>query len=180
MALINIPYGSIASSDTMNSNFQYLEDKILDANSSAESGISSLVSNIATINSRLDDISATLEDSLSELSEKIELYKNKLKLMVNKGSMLPNWNAAKVITLAQNTPYTALTNGYVLIIPQAASFGNITVNGYVVIAKSGSSSYDRSAQMLVVPVKKNDVINSAIALEKAYIVPSEEIVIENF
>ena len=43
MALINIEYGSLASSDTMNKNFMYLDDKIAESSESIMTSISSIL-----------------------------------------------------------------------------------------------------------------------------------------
>ena len=45
MALENIEYGSLASSETMNKNFMYLDDKIANTAESIMTSISSILSN---------------------------------------------------------------------------------------------------------------------------------------
>ena len=60
MALINIEYGSLASSETVNKNFTYLDEKIAESNESIMTSISSILSNIATINARINDISENM------------------------------------------------------------------------------------------------------------------------
>ena len=64
MALVNIEYGSLASSEIMNKNFIYLDDKIAESSESIMTSISSILSNIATINTRLNDISENITDSI--------------------------------------------------------------------------------------------------------------------
>ena len=68
MALINIEYGSLASSETMNKNFSYLDDKISETSDAIMTTISSMLSSIATINSRLSEITGDIVDVNDELS----------------------------------------------------------------------------------------------------------------
>ena len=97
MALINIEYGSLASSEIMNKNFIYLDDKIADTSESIMTSISSILSNIATINNRLNDLSTALADAIETSNSNIEEYKSKTKILVSKNSMVPNWQGYKSI-----------------------------------------------------------------------------------
>ena len=47
MSLINIEYGSLASSEVMNKNFLYLDDKIAESNNSIMTSISSILSRLS-------------------------------------------------------------------------------------------------------------------------------------
>ena len=77
MALIDIEYGSLASSETMNKNFTYLDDKIAETSESIMTSISSILSNIATINSRLNDITESMDGSMDVLTSSLDDYKIK-------------------------------------------------------------------------------------------------------
>ena len=81
MALINIEYGSLASSETMNQNFIYLDNKIAESSDSIMTSISSILSNIATINTRLNEITENMGDSINSLNAVLEDYKSKTKLL---------------------------------------------------------------------------------------------------
>lgn len=63
MALTNIEYGSVASSEVMNSNFQYLDDKI-------GSVSQSLSANTTTLSSSIASLSATVSNNKNEVNEK--------------------------------------------------------------------------------------------------------------
>lgn len=90
MTLTKIEYGSVASSEVVNNNFQYLDDKIssvsqsLSANTSALSGtISSLSSTIAankeeqnTKNSKIEENIDTINSNINNSSIVKSTYKN--------------------------------------------------------------------------------------------------------
>ena len=65
MALTNIEYGSIASSEVVNNNFLYLDDKIASLSQS-------LNANTTTINSSISSLSATVANNKQNSNEKIE------------------------------------------------------------------------------------------------------------
>ncbi len=90
MALINIEYGSLASSKTLNDNFQYLDDRISSESDNHITDIASINSNIVSINNsisqfneetneNLENINTTLEEISTSFEESglyITLYKN--------------------------------------------------------------------------------------------------------
>lgn len=67
MALTEIEYGSLASSEVMNNNFEYLDEKITDVSESLTSTAAAINSNIATINSSMASMSETLSQSIEDL-----------------------------------------------------------------------------------------------------------------
>ena len=78
MALTNIEYGSVASSEVVNNNFQYLDDKIssvsqsLSTNATAlSSSISSLASVVNTNKSSAEEADAELQESIDDITEDI-------------------------------------------------------------------------------------------------------------
>ena len=178
MALINIEYGSLASSETMNNNFMYLDDKIAETSDSVMTSISSILSNIATINTRLNEISENTNDSLESLSATLEDYKTKTKILVKTASMIPDWANYKSISLSSK--YTVTSNGYVLIFPETTSSGNLVVNGKSIVFKAKNSSYDHAAQLVAMPVSKGDTISCTASLSNAYFVPTKDVSIEEF
>lgn len=180
MALINIEYGSIASSETMNTNFSYLDEKINTSNTQINTSISSILSNIATINSRLTEISDSLTSSVSTLQTAISDNKAKTKLLVLKSGMVPNWNSCNSVTFDSNHSYTASSNGYLLILPESSGSGNITVNSNTVTFKTRANSYDNAAELVVIPLRNGDVVATTAACQAAYFVPAAEISVENF
>lgn len=180
MALINIEYGSLASSETMNSNFSYLDEKINTSNTQINTSISSILSNIATINSRLTEMSESVASSLSTLQSTIADYKAKTKQLVLKSGMVPNWSACSSISFTSGTDYTAASNGYILILPDPAATGTLTVNSSAVNIKTRVSGYDNAAELIAIPLKNGDAVSTTIVCQAAYFVPSAEISVENF
>ncbi len=180
MALIDIEYGSLASSETMNKNFTYLDEKIAESNESIMTSISSILSNIATINSRLNDISENIEDSVDHLNTTLNDYKSKTKQLVKEASMVPNWSQQVALSLTTTSSYTASSNGYILFLPVNNSVGNLMVNNKAVVFKSKVNSYDHSAQLVVVPIAKGDIISCTAEMQNVYFVPSKNVSVENF
>ena len=72
MALTEIQYGSLASSETMNNNFNYLDDRISTVASTITSAAASLNSNIATINSSILTLSGALTENTENLQSSID------------------------------------------------------------------------------------------------------------
>ena len=126
MALTNIEYGSLASSETLNNNFSYLDEKINDSNTQVNTSISSILSNIATINSRLSEISEDLSTSVSSINASLSEYKTKTKLLAANSCMVPNWTSCGEISLTSGTDYTAPLNGYIFVLTDSASKGNLS------------------------------------------------------
>lgn len=180
MALINIEYGSIASSETMNTNFSYLDEKINTSNTQINTSISSILSNIATINSRLTEISENVTSSVASLQSTIADYKTKTKLLVLNSGMVPNWTACRSISFTSGTDFTATSNGYILFLPEAAGSGNLTINNSAVSLKTRANAYDNAAELIIIPVKSGDVASTTMSSQAAYFVPAAEISVENF
>ncbi len=181
MALINIEYGSLASSTTMNSNFSYLDEKINTSNTQIDASISSISSNIATINSRITELAEDIASSISTLQSTIADYKTKTKQLVLKSGMVPNWSACSSATFTSGTSFTATSNGYLLILPEVAASGNITVNSQSTVTfKTRANSYDNAAELVILPLKNGDVVSTTASCQSAYFIPAAEISVENF
>ena len=180
MALINIEYGSLASSETVNKNFTYLDEKIAESNESIMTSISSILSNIATINARINDISENMNDSVENLNSVVEDYKSKTKLLVNKATMVPNWSSCTSITLTSGKKYTAPANGYVLIVSETISEGKVTVNSKSVVVKVINGQYDNAAELLVIPVASGDVVTTTLDVDYAYFLPAKDVAVSGF
>ena len=182
MSLINIEYGSLASSDTMNKNFMYLENKIAENTESLMTSISSILSNIATINSRINDITEDMTDSDSSLEAKLEDYKTKTKALVNNVSMVPDWTSCVAVQIKNDDtePYVVLTNGYYLVIPVSSSKGEIIINNSPFEFKKRGSSYDNASQLMVIPVSKDDEVLITAEMETVYFLPALSVSVEGF
>ena len=69
MALTEIEYGSLASSDVMNKNFEYLDNKISDVSENINSNVATINSNIATVNSSISAMGENLNKSIESSIE---------------------------------------------------------------------------------------------------------------
>ena len=180
MALIDIEYGSLASSDTMNKNFIYLDNKISETSDAIMTSISSIFSNIATLNSRINDVTENLEDSVEGLKATIEEYRTKTKLLVNKSSMVPNWKNCFSVNISSTSRYTVPSNGYLLLLPINTAKGNLLINNVSINFKMRTNSYDNTAQLVAFPVFSGDVVSSDVDFSNVYFLPTKEVVVENF
>lgn len=179
MALINIEHGSLASSEVMNKNFLYLDDKIAESSDSIMTSISSILSNIATINTRLADLSENVNDYVEDFNTSLSDYKEKTKMLVKKNSMVPNWAGCYSISLT--TDFTVPSNGFILALPVSNASGNIYVNEQIgLVIKQRTNTYDNASQLISIPVKNGDIVSSDATLTSAYFLPASEISIENF
>lgn len=169
MTLKTIEYGSLASSEVMNNNFTYLEEKINATSEATNTSISSLLSNIATINTRLNDLVETFTDTLGSFSARVDDYKNKTKLMISENSMVPNWLGASKITKFEQ--YIVQRNGYILILLDNLGEATLSVNNVEIELNPFISCF---------PVAQNDVVDCDVDFENAYYIPATCTPIENF
>ncbi len=180
MALIDIEYGSLASSDTMNKNFIYLDNKIAETSESIMTSISSIFSNIATINARLNDINENMQDSIKSLGATIEEYKAKTKILVNKASMLPDWKKCTQINFGPEASYTAKSNGYLLLVTVNTSRGNVFINNTSFLIKERTGIYDNASELISIPVSNGDVISTDVVFNSTYYLPCKEVSVADF
>ena len=176
MALENIEYGSIASSETMNKNFSYLDNKIAETHESIMTSISSILSNIATINSRLSDLSEGIDNTSENLENKLEDYKLKTKKLVKKATMLPKWTDCSAINFQVNTVYNVPSNGYLLLHPDHSATGNLMINNFAVGFKVGHGW----GSLVAIPVCEGDVVTCSVGMNYVYFLPAVEVNVEDF
>lgn len=69
MALTRIEYGSLASSETMNNNFDYLDNKISEVSERITTSSASIYSSIASLNTQISNQIEGVEESLQEMVE---------------------------------------------------------------------------------------------------------------
>ena len=180
MPITNIEYGSLASSETLNNNFSYLDDKIATTSTSINSSISSILTNIATLNSRISTLSNSLDSQIATLNQKVETYRSKTKSLVSKANMLPNWLDCQSITVSSSQNYVPTENGYAILMPESAESGTISLNGVSVNFKHRGNIYDNSAELTIIPMKKNDTLAVTIAIKYAYFVPVASVSVSGF
>ena len=66
MSLTNLEYGSLASSETLNNNFNYLDNRITTLSNSTVSGMATVNSNIASINASLSSLNDSVDDIITK------------------------------------------------------------------------------------------------------------------
>lgn len=71
MALTEIEYGALASSEVMNNNFQYLDDRITSVAEIVASNNAGVNSNIASINSTISSMSEEINSDIEEINTDI-------------------------------------------------------------------------------------------------------------
>ena len=76
MALTTIKYGELASSEIMNNNFKYLDDKISNLNETITSNKAGMNSNIASINSSITTINENMTQNVKTLENSINEAKS--------------------------------------------------------------------------------------------------------
>lgn len=165
MSLINIEYGSLASSDILNKNYTYLDEKIINSVNTLNTSISSLLSNIATINVKLNDLSDEINDATEDFLSNIVNLKNKVQVSINLASLLPNWNGCFVINDLSH--YIAQYNGFLLLNTQAGMVENVEINDF---------SFSISSFALL-PIKSGDVVRSTANWQSVKFLPASQIVI---
>ena len=70
MSLTQIEYGSLASSELMNNNFNYLDDKIDELSTSSINNFATLNSNIATMSASLSSLSDETSENITRIDRK--------------------------------------------------------------------------------------------------------------
>lgn len=170
MNLKTIEYGSIASSDLLNDNFLYLDDKISTSESELNTNISSILSNIATINNRLIEMTDSISDFITDINSKIDELKAKTTITINKSSLIPDWS--KMFPVSSLLNYEATANGYVVILSENVSEITLTINGQVF-------ENINNPNFVVLPVKDGDILNCTSTLDNIYFLPVMRFSLEN-
>ena len=78
MALTEIEYGSLASSEVMNNNFEYLDNKISDVSENLASNVATINANIATANTSISTLGENVNKSVVNLNTNLAEATNKL------------------------------------------------------------------------------------------------------
>ena len=78
MALTEIEYGSLASSNVMNNNFEYLDNKITDVSESLSSNVATINSNLATTNASISTLGENGNKSVEDLNTNLTEATNNL------------------------------------------------------------------------------------------------------
>lgn len=78
MALTEIEYGSLASSNVMNNNFEYLDNKITDVSENLASSVATINANIATANTSISTLGENVNKSVEDLNTNLTEATNNL------------------------------------------------------------------------------------------------------
>lgn len=76
MSLTEIEYGALASSEVMNNNFQYLDNKISDVSENLSSTTAIINTNIATANSSISNLGESMNKSLENMKTNLTTAMN--------------------------------------------------------------------------------------------------------
>ena len=164
MALEQIEYGSLASSELMNNNFEYLDNRISNAAQTQASEISSLYSSIASMN---NIFSQQNEDLISDISD-LEEYTEELRNDFDSQNNAPDYSRAIGITL----PYTVTQDGYVYAgVDGIDSARYVYVNGQKVHGHCGYSGGYAVYSGSLFRVSKDDVVTCSRTWGEYYFYP---------
>ena len=72
MPLIHIEYGSLASSEVMNDNFEYLDDRITSTANNLTTASAGIYSNISSINNSILEMNQELGEDISDLESDLD------------------------------------------------------------------------------------------------------------
>ncbi len=93
MPLTHIEYGSLASSDTMNNNFEYLDDRITTVANNLASESSSIYSTLASMNSQYTQQDEALAADINDLETDLTELTNSFNSM----DLTPNYSNAVTV-----------------------------------------------------------------------------------
>ena len=164
MSLTNIEYGSLASSEVMNNNFEYLDNRITSVAGDLTSASSSIYSNIASLSTTLSGQSEEIASDLQDLKTYTEDFKDEFDSINN----APNYSQG----IGINLPYSALADGYVyagvdgMDTAQYVYVNNLPVHGHCGYS-GGKWVYSGS----LIRVSTGDVISSSRPSGNYYFYP---------
>ena len=156
MPLTNIEYGSLASSEVMNDNFEYLDDRVTTVANNLTSTASTINSNIASMNSTFtlqnENIMSDIEDLNTDLSSLIADF--------NAYDITPDYTHAVTVKNSSGSgSHNINWNGWVafdLYCNQNSANYQISVDG-VRVGATASDEKDRACG--IVMVKTGSVIS---------------------
>ena len=164
MPLTHIEYGSLASSEVMNDNLEYLDNKISTVADSLASTSSAIYSNIASINGTLSEKDDELESDLEDLQSDFTTFAD----AVNAKNNAPDYSRAIGITL----PYTANRDGYIFAgVDGIDNAQYVYVNNVPVIGHCGYSGGKWVYSGALFRVSQGDIVSSSKVSGDIYFYP---------
>lgn len=170
MPLINIEYGSLASSDTMNQNFSFLDDKITDVSTEVDENLATIVANVSNINSQLNEITSEINNVSRDLFSQIEALKYNVQNALNTIVIFPNWNAR--FEISDLTEYEALQNGFLMLALKTNTSGKLLINSREV------EGVTTAGNTMILPIKKGDIISSTLTFDVCCFIPTSGVVLD--
>ena len=166
MALTEIEYGSLASSDVMNNNFEYLDNKIAEVVQKSDSNTSAIYSNIATLNGTF---SAQTEQIINEISE-LKIYAEKIREDLDSKDDAPDYSKGIGISL----PYSVTQDGYIYAgVNGIDSFRYVYVNSKPVHGHCGYSGGKSVYSGSIFRVSAGDYITCNLTMGNYYFYPKK-------
>lgn len=93
MALTNIEYGSVASSQIMNDNFKYLDDKISSVSQSLSANTTTLSGSISSLSATVLANKTSLEENVQQISTQLESNTSDLKICKERIYLKESYNS---------------------------------------------------------------------------------------
>lgn len=174
MSLQPIQFGTLASSEQVNDNFEYLDGRITDTASTISGVESNLSSQIQTVNNNKADRTLSNVTSLSDAIKALlsGAYANKDLSNVTGGIAgaltaddkkaiaalsMPNYSAG--VSITTNTDYTCTAEGWILLYDSNFQSGHryFTING-TQYTFSGSGGNYIDSNFAIIPVSTGDVV----------------------
>ena len=150
MSLTTIQYGSLASSEVINNNFEYLDNRITSGASDLSALSSNLYSSIANIN-----------DSLSEKTEDISSIESNLSQLRDDFDEQDLWPDYTLGVSINSLPYTVPADGFIhSAIAGLAGTAELYINGNKVGHAYASTNTFYSMISGQYQVKEGDIISS--------------------
>ena len=171
MPLTNIEYGSLASSEVMNDNFEYLDNRITTVAESLTSTSSSIYSNIESVNNTFTQNNQERIEDISDLNGAVDTLNNNLNTLtnnVNSTNNAPDYSKGVSISM----PYTVTKNGYVYAgVNGYDSTRFVKVNGKIVHGHCGYSGGIYVYSGSIFRVTPGDTVTCDLTMGNYYFYP---------
>ena len=164
MPLIHIEYGALASSETMNDNFEYLDDRVTSVANNLVSSTTSIYSNISGLSMSLSEQINDIESDIGDLGDNLSDLRSDFESQNNS----PDYSRGVGITL----PYTVLADGYVYAGVDGTDYMKyVYVNQKIVHGHCGYSGGYNVYSGSLFRVSKNDIVSANNPIGSYYFYP---------
>ena len=164
MPLSHLEYGSLASSEELNDNFEYLDNRITTVAENLTSTSSSFYSNVANINSSFSQQNSEMASDIDSLGDALETLRDDFDSQNN----APDYSHGIGIVL----PYTVESDGYVYAGVNGLDFHRyVYVNGKKVHGHCGYGGGKEVYSGSLFRVSVGDVVSVDLAMDEYYFYP---------